>query len=58
VDKVVRYLEKRNGKDAVDHLFLSWAQTIKTFTPRRLLETKIQIANIVMQQERAQLEET
>jgi hypothetical protein len=31
--------------------FLSWAQTIKTFTPHRLLETKIQIANIVMQQE-------
>lgn len=57
VETVLSYLGKRNELDAVDHLFLSWAKTIKTFSPRRLLDTKMQIANIIMQQERNQLEE-
>lgn len=57
VDKVMSFLEKRETMDAVSHLFLSWSKTIKTFSPHRLLETKYQISNIIMQQERAQLEE-
>ncbi|XP_012286303.1 uncharacterized protein LOC105702920 [Orussus abietinus] len=43
--------------DAVDLLFLSYAQTLKTFVPRRQAEIKLQIAQIMSNAEVAQLEE-
>lgn len=57
VDRVVNYLQSRTDVDAVDHLFLSWAKTVKTFSPRRLLQTKMKISNIIMQQEAEELDE-
>lgn len=57
VDRVVNYLQSRTDVDAVDHLFLSWAKTVKTFSPRRLLQTKMEISNIIMQQEAQELDE-
>jgi hypothetical protein len=57
VDRVVNYLQSRTDVDVVDHLFLSWAKTVKTFSPRRLLQTKMKISNIIMQQEAEELDE-
>lgn len=57
VEKVMGFLEKRHEMDSVDHLFLSWAHTTKTFSPWQLLDTKMKISNIMLQQEQAQLKE-
>lgn len=45
------------SKDAMDLLFLSYAQTLKTFSPRRRAAVKLQIAQIINNAEIAQLEE-
>ncbi|XP_032673604.1 uncharacterized protein LOC116845244 [Odontomachus brunneus] len=59
-DETFEYLQ--TGKlqkfmDAVDLLFLSHAQTLKTFSPQRQATVKLQIAQIISNAELEQLEE-
>lgn len=59
-DETFEYLQ--TGKlqkfmDAVDLLFLSHAQTLKTFSPQRQATVKLQIAQIINNAELEQLEE-
>lgn len=60
VDKVVQYLENKRrptDMDGTELLFLSYAKTLKTFTPRRQATTKMKLAQIFMEQEIEQGEE-
>uniref|UniRef100_A0A6P7GZI3 Uncharacterized protein LOC114344940 n=1 Tax=Diabrotica virgifera virgifera TaxID=50390 RepID=A0A6P7GZI3_DIAVI len=43
--------------DAIDQLFLAHTFAIKTFSPRRQIETKMKIAQVIMEQELLQLDE-
>jgi hypothetical protein len=56
-DRDVSYLQSRTDVDAVNRLFLSWAKTFKTSSTRRLLQSKMKISNIIMQQEAEELDE-
>lgn len=67
VDKVISYLHtKDNNKiscqdpskyDAIEHMFLGFAKTIKTFPPKIQALTKMKIAQIVLEEEILQREE-
>ncbi|CAH1992106.1 unnamed protein product [Acanthoscelides obtectus] len=46
IDKVINYLEKSESFDAVDHLFLSYAHTFKTFSVVRQASLKVELANM------------
>lgn len=59
-DETLEYLHTgklQKHMDAVDLLFLSYAQTLKSFSPRRQATVKLQIAQIISNAEMAQLEE-
>lgn len=49
-DKILEYLKNKNEKkakmDGVDHFFLSYAQTFKTFSPRMQSMVKLEIASL------------
>lgn len=47
----------QKSMDAIDLLFLSYAQTLKTFSPQRQVAVKLQIAQIISNAELKQLEE-
>lgn len=58
VDKVLEYLEKKNKKpsyDAVDYLFLSYAQTFKQFSIRNQAKIKVTLANLFAETELLEL---
>ena len=60
VQSVISYFENKKTsetKDDVDLLFLSYAHTIKKFSGKRRAETKLQIAQIISQQEIMHYEE-
>ena len=48
IDKVICYLENKNKNqlDGIDHLFLSYAETVKQFPPRRQAMLKIELATL------------
>ncbi|KAL2735535.1 transcription factor Adf-1-like [Vespula squamosa] len=59
-EETIEYLQTRKVQkcmDAVDLLFLSYAQTLKTFSPQRQIAIKLQIAQIINSAEIAQLGE-
>ncbi|XP_050503569.1 uncharacterized protein LOC126882637 [Diabrotica virgifera virgifera] len=60
VKDMISYFEskKRVVHDATDQLFLAHASTVKSFSPRRQIETKMKIAQVIMEQELLQLEES
>ncbi|CAH0552826.1 unnamed protein product [Brassicogethes aeneus] len=47
-----------NTLDATDLIFLGYSHTIKTFSPTRQINLKLKIAQIIMEEELKQLEET
>ncbi|XP_072390086.1 uncharacterized protein [Diabrotica undecimpunctata] len=53
VKDMISYFEskKRVVHDATDQLFLAHASTVKSFSPRRQIETKMKIAQVIMEQE-------
>ncbi|XP_067121320.1 uncharacterized protein [Centruroides vittatus] len=54
VDKVLDYLKRKgchSSLDATELIFLGYAKTLKTFSPRRQIMTKMKIAQIMMKQE-------
>lgn len=65
VEKVISYLESsgntcRNAEekyDAIEHLFLGYAKTVKTFSAKRQTAVKLKIAQIVFEEEAQQQEE-
>ncbi|KAI4504177.1 hypothetical protein M0802_000648 [Mischocyttarus mexicanus] len=59
-EETIEYLQTRKVQkcmDAMDLLFLSYAQTLKTLSPQRQIAIKLQIAQIINNAEIAQLEE-
>ncbi|KAK2575422.1 hypothetical protein KPH14_008332 [Odynerus spinipes] len=59
-EETIEYLQTgkvQKGMDAMDLLFLSYAQTLKTLSPQRQIAIKLQIAQIINKAEVAQLEE-
>lgn len=59
-EETIEYLQTgklQKSMDAVDLLFLSYAQTLKTLSPQRQIAIKMQIAQIINSAEVAQLEE-
>ncbi|KAB0790548.1 hypothetical protein PPYR_15052, partial [Photinus pyralis] len=60
VKDTISYFEskKRVVHDATDQLFLAHASAVKSFSPRRQIETKMKIAQVIMEQELLQLEES
>lgn len=59
-EETIEYLQTgkvQKSMDAVDLLFLSYAQTLKTLSPQRQIAIKLQIAQIINSAEVAQLEE-
>ncbi|CAG9832124.1 unnamed protein product [Diabrotica balteata] len=58
VKEIITYFKgKKVSFDAIDQLFLAHACTLKTFSPRRQIETKMKIAQVIMEQELLQLGE-
>ncbi|KAH1000576.1 hypothetical protein HUJ04_012885, partial [Dendroctonus ponderosae] len=60
VEAVISYFENKKAtetKDDLDLLFLSYARTIKKFSGKRQVETKLQIAQIIAYQEIMHYEE-
>lgn len=53
VDKVISYLEnkKRQSYDSIDHLFLSYAETFKTFSKKKQATLKIKLATFFAEAE-------
>jgi hypothetical protein len=57
IDKVIAYFDKKPcnntqaGYDDVDLIFLSYAKTLKKFSPRRQTMTKFKIAQLLMEEE-------
>lgn len=59
-EETIEYLQTRKVQkctDAVDLLFLRYAQTLKTFSPQRQIAVKSQIAQIINSVEIAHLGE-
>lgn len=61
VDKVISFLKSKKSKerniDGVDHLFLSYASTFKTFRPKTQSMLKLKLANIFAETELRELQE-
>lgn len=59
VGDVIKYFETKNKRehDAIDSLMLAHAKTIKTFSGRRQVITKMKIAQVIMEQELLHQEE-
>ncbi|XP_049943715.1 transcription factor Adf-1-like [Schistocerca serialis cubense] len=55
---VITYLESRAGTDEIDSLFLAYATTVKKFSPRRQVMTKLKLAQLIAEEELAHLDET
>ncbi|XP_034104039.1 uncharacterized protein LOC117567879 [Drosophila albomicans] len=55
----IEYLLTKNKKthDGVDMLFMAYAHTIKKFSPRRQAQVKFKIAELIMEEELASIEE-
>lgn len=49
---------KKMGLSPTETIFLGYAQTIETFSPKRQAITKLKIAQIIAEQELQQIEET
>lgn len=47
-----------NSFDAVEHLFLGYAKTVKTFSSRRQIEVKMRMAQLIMEEEILHLQES
>ena len=58
IDKVIGYLENKNKNqlDGIDHLFVSYAETFKQFTPRRQAMLKIELATLFARAEISELD--
>lgn len=62
-DKILHYLDRKQKHleayrlDAVEHIFLGLAKTVKTFSQRRQTEVKLKITQIVMENEFEHLNE-
>ncbi|XP_055856255.1 uncharacterized protein LOC129919412 [Episyrphus balteatus] len=65
VDKVLKFLKQKRKKsetnplslNATEHMFLSFAKTIDTFSPRRQASIKMRITNMVLEEELLEKEE-
>lgn len=57
VDKVLNYLNNKQKYDAVDYLFISYAETFKKLQPRTQAEVKLKLAHIFAEAELKELEE-
>lgn len=60
VDRAIEYLENKKKTtmyDGIDHLFLSYADTFKTFHPKTQSELKIKIATLFAQTEMKEYEQ-
>jgi hypothetical protein len=62
LDRVLEYLQKKSEQrkpkcDVVDHLFLSYAQTFKTFSLRNQTTLKISLANLFAEAELREADE-
>lgn len=53
VDKILNYLVNKKEKkyDAVDYLFMSYAETFKTFSSRTQTDMKLELANLFLNAE-------
>jgi hypothetical protein len=58
IDKLIGYLENKNKNqlDSIDHLFLSYAETFKQFTPRRQAMLTIELATLFPRAEISELD--
>lgn len=61
VDKVITFLQSKKSQekkiDGVDHLFLSYAETFKTFRPRTQSMLKLKLATLFSETELNELQE-
>lgn len=59
VDQILNYISSSRSKsnDAVDHLFMSYAETFKKFSPRRQAEMKIELAKLFSNAELNELQD-
>lgn len=61
VQRLINYLDRKNRSkphyDEVDHLFLSYAETFKRFSPRRQATLKMDLANLFGKAELSEIEE-
>ncbi|XP_045467019.1 transcription factor Adf-1-like [Harmonia axyridis] len=60
VQEMIAYFEGKRKKehDAIDAVFLGHASTVRTFSPKRQIEVKMRIAQVIMEFEFLNLEES
>lgn len=60
VEQVISYLQNKNNNkfDATECLFLAYAKNLKTFSGRRQVLAKLRIAQVMMEEELLNLQET